>query len=201
MKKNNSIRIACLSLILFLLCPMIAYAETKTADIITITSQKDLLVMFIFETEIVDIVFIAPDGTRYTSDHESVECACGNLWMTYRIKDAMPGTWAVEYDLKSNTAIEYSIIDETTGIWIQYINILEQSEESVAIEFLAEGGSEGQKYQYVLSVIDVHTNELVEIETGTADSGAVIQCFIPMAQFGTGEYCVQLYVYYSDGER
>lgn len=85
---------------------------SKQAELTSVPGGTDLAVMFTFDKEIVDIIFISPSGKRKTPSDSDVGYSSGDLWGTYRITDAEAGTWSVEYDLKSNSAIEYSIIDE-----------------------------------------------------------------------------------------
>ena len=65
--------------------PIEVHAETKEAELITIEEERDLVVMFSYDKEIVDIIFISPDGVRYADSDKDVETSSGELWKTYRI--------------------------------------------------------------------------------------------------------------------
>ena len=115
----------CMSLFLLLI---MAYgsrvlAETTTSVITNLSRQQDLTVHFTFDVGTVDIVFISPAGERKSKGDEDVEFAEGGKWATYRIHDAQPGTWQVEYDFGENTSIDYSVIRDDYGLWIQSFTI------------------------------------------------------------------------------
>lgn len=86
--------------------------KNKQVELVTIDKVKDLAVMFTFEAEIVDLIFISPSGSRFFANDGITKHATGDLWVTYRITDAEIGTWKIEYELKGNNQIEYSIIDD-----------------------------------------------------------------------------------------
>ena len=150
--------------------PIEVHAETKDAELITIEEEKDLVVMFSYDKEIVDIVFISPDGVRYVDSDKDVETSSGELWKTYRIKNAVAGTWKVEYDLKSNVEIQYSIIEDSVGLWLQYLNVIEQTEDTITLSFLAENAKNDGYYNYVISAIQSNSDGNQEIASGSAGS-------------------------------
>lgn len=187
-----------LSFALMLWEPLTAYAAPKQAEIVTTEKRKDLVVMFTFDKEIVDIIFISPSGQKFSANDDSVEYSYGDLWATYRIKDAEVGTWKVEYDLKGNSSIEYSIIEDDAGIWIQYLTIQEQTSESLKLSFQADYEIEEISYNYVITAINMDDNEKIELYNGSASSGAEKVIEVPMKALSSGEYKIQLEVYYSN---
>lgn len=56
-----------------------ASAETKQAELITLERQGDLAVMFTFDSEPVDIVFISPSGQEKRVSDPDVEFTGGGL--------------------------------------------------------------------------------------------------------------------------
>lgn len=179
--------------------PIEVHAETKDAELITIEEEKDLVVMFSYDKEIVDIVFISPDGVRYVDSDKDVETSSGELWKTYRIKNAVAGTWKVEYDLKSNVEIQYSIIEDSVGLWLQYLNVIEQTEDTITLSFLAENAKNDGYYNYVISAIQSNSDGNQEIASGSAGSGQEETVKVSLSNLTSGEYKFQVQVYYNDG--
>ena len=124
------------------------HAETKQGEITRMQSQGDLTVMFTFDSEVVDITFISPSGAKVTASDENVEYAAGDLWCTYRIRDAAAGSWKAEYDLGSNSQITYSIIEDDYGLWIQYFKVGAVSDGRIPFSFEADFAGETILYQY-----------------------------------------------------
>lgn len=95
-----------------------AFAETETATLTTLETSGDLTVMFTYDSERPDITFISPSGDRYSEDsgEDVVESAHGDYWSTYKIINAEAGEWQVEYDKKSNTSLEFSIVEGEEGL-------------------------------------------------------------------------------------
>ncbi len=199
-----------------------ASAETKQAELITLERQGDLAVMFTFDSEPVDIVFISPSGQEKRVSDPDVEFTGGGLWSTYRISDAEAGTWLVEYDLKSNSGIDYSIIEDDFGLWIQYLEVDNADgekilsgggepgavsggqeektvlgEEQVSVRFEAECESEVLRYNYTLYAIDtLDTGANLMLSSGTARSGEEKQITVRLTSLSGGSYVLRLEVYY-----
>jgi len=199
----DKVKKALLHMIVFVLLfagvchPIEVHAETKEAELITLEKEQDLAVMFSYDKEIVDLVFISPDGVRYVDSDKDVETASGELWKTYRIKNAVAGTWKVEYDLKSNVEIQYSIIEDSVGLWLQYLNVIEQTDDTITLSFLAKNATNDEDYNYVISVIQSNGNQ--EIASGRAVSGQEEIVKVSLSNLTSGEYKFQVQVYYNDG--
>lgn len=98
----------------------VSFAEVKTADLLTHEEQGDLTVCFAFEKENVDITFISPSGQEFTADDtDKVVFGEGELWATYRIINAEAGAWKVSYDLKSNSYIDFTLVEAAQNIVVQ----------------------------------------------------------------------------------
>lgn len=191
--------IMCFCIMLLLItgfsCPIEVHAATKTADIVTLKEAEDLTVMFRYDKEIVDIVFIAPDGTRYAESNGNVKTSSGDLWKVYQIPDAQAGNWKVEYDLKGNTVIEYSIRDNAAGIWIREFKVDEQKSDALAMSFMAEQKENGSYYNYIISAIDTTNNECYELKRGNARAGTSETVDVSLSELSSGTYEIQLQVY------
>lgn len=123
-------------------------AQIKEAPIAELEREQELAVVFTFDRSVVDLTFISPSGQRLTKDDANVEYAEGELWATYRIAQAEQGQWSVEYDLQQNTEIAYSVLEETQGIWIQYLNVGEISGSRLQLGFEADSDSGDISYEY-----------------------------------------------------
>lgn len=178
--------------------PMEVHAETKTANLVTLNETEDLTVMFRYDKEVVDIVFIAPDGTRYSEGNGNVKTSGGALWKVYQIKDAQVGTWKVEYDLKSNSEIKYSIRDDA-GLWIRELNIVEQKNSTLTLSFMAEQKESGAYYDYIVTAIDVDSNECYELTRNAARAGKNETVDVSLRRLSSGNYVIQLQVYCTVG--
>lgn len=199
-------------------------AETKQAELITLGQQRDLAVMFTFDREPVDIVFISPSGQEKKASDPDVEYAGGGLWSTYRITDAEAGTWLVQYDLKTNSAIEYSIIEDDFGLWIQYLEMDRADgetilsgggepgsgsqdkksvigEERADVRFEADCGTEALSYQYTLYAVDTaDAGTSVKLSSGTARAREEKKITVRLTSLSSGSYALRLEAYYRAGE-
>lgn len=198
--KKGLLSIICILLLSVLEVPLDVHAETKSRSITTLKEQQDLTVMFSFETEVVDIIFVSPSGDKLDASSHGVEMATGELWSTYRVKDAEAGRWSVEYDLKSNSKIAYSIIDEQAGLWIQYFHLSEIVDGQMNVTFLAENSREGLRYKYEIHAIDVKdSGTSIELESGNGTAGEEITVPLSLGEIVSGEYQLLLEVYYKSG--
>lgn len=196
-------------------------ADTKQAELITTEEQRDLAVMFTFDKEVVDIVFVSPSGEEKRASDPDVDYVGGELWSTYRISDAEAGTWLVQYDLKANSGIDYSIIEDDYGLWIQYVEIdgvngekiIEGgenpdtddkrnaiSEERVRVRFEADCESEVVSYNYTLYAVDTtDAGASVQLASGTARSGEEKSLTVRLTSLSSGSYVLKLEVYHRAG--
>lgn len=190
-------------LTMFQLCiySQTVYAAAKQSEIVTLEKQKDLTVMFSFDREVVDITFISPSGVRKTSNDTDVEYSSGDLWSTYRIKDAQAGTWSVEYDLQKNSEINYSIMEEDYGLWIQYFNISDITDDKAKIVFQADCEAENIDYSYEIYAISTTDETAVsKVATGNAKSNEAKELEIKLDALSDDDYVLRLDVYYRNGE-
>lgn len=176
------------------------YAETKQKEIITLEAPKDLAVMFLFDKEIVEIEFISPSGNKKTSSDSDVNYTSGDLWSTYRISNAEAGTWKVEYDLKTNSTIEYSVIEDDYGLWIQYFNVNKTAEDTIKAVFEADCETEVIHYSYEIYAVNTADNNFIyKISDGSAESNKENETEIKLDSLPSGNYVFRLDVFYRDG--
>lgn len=194
--------IICLFFVIAVWCfPIMTHAETKEAVLDTLSKTEDLLVMFTFDKEVVNITFISPSGQEYGVGSDRVESSSGKSWSTYRVKDAEAGEWKIRYDLGKNSQIEYSMIDENAGIWIQYFTMSNISGTTLNVAFEADHESENINYSYSVYVVSEKEEESEkEVASGNALSGEKTECSIDLNQISTGTYKLRLEVTYSEGE-
>ncbi len=181
--------------------PFTARAETKRAELTTLEETQDLIVNFLFDVEIVDITLFSPSGDELTSDDPRVEVVTGDLWATYRVADAERGAWSVEYDLKSNRQIQYSIIEENNGLWIQYFKISKKDSGHMKVRFEADCESRVQEYDYEIYAIPVPNDGSTQLlASGRAVSEKNQNVKIPLSGISSGRYQLSLEISCVDGE-
>lgn len=184
-----------------LFIPEKVYAENRQAEIISLERQQDLVVLFYFEKEVVDITFISPSGVRMTSADLGVEVSFGDLWSTYRISNAEIGDWSVEYDLKSNNYIQYSVIEENYGLWIQYFTISKVEKNMLAVNFQADCENRKLSYNYeIYAISDSNMKFPQKLLSGQAMSNEEHAVEISLSTLSSGNYQLRLNVTYSDGD-
>lgn len=199
LKRTRIILYICLLLFVFNAIQITVYAETKQTEITTLNKQKDLTVMFTFDKENVDITFISPSGEKLTSNSDGVETAQGNLWSTYRIKDAEPGKWSVEYDSGSNSEIAYSIIEDDYGLWIQYLNIEKSNVEELELQFQADFEGEDIYYKYEIYAISTSdSNAVCRLTDGNARANEEKSLKVNLRALSSDEYVLRLNAFYDD---
>lgn len=146
--------------------PMQTFAEVKQAEIVDLDKTRDLKVSFDFETEVVDITFISPSGERKTKDSNDVEFKEDNLWVLYTIKNAEPGKWSVEYDLKTNSSIGCNVMDKDVndyGLWVNNVSAKEIDENTIQLEFETDFYGEDLPYIYEVRAISTTNNRISDV--------------------------------------
>ena len=193
----------CMSLFLLLITASgsRALAETTTSVIANLSRQQDLTVHFTFDATTVDITFISPTGERKTKGDEGVEFAEGGKWATYRIHDAQPGTWQVEYDFGENTSIDYSIIKDNYGLWIQSFtmgDLLEDGRLSVSFQADCDDLS---RYNYeIYATADDDQGDDEKIAEGSTSANELCEIALRVGNLSSGTYTLRLEVYGYDGD-
>ena len=177
------------------------YAAPKQKQLVNLENQQDLVVMFVFDAEVVDITFISPSGASITIEDSEVECNSGDLWRTYKITNAEAGRWSVEYDLQKNTEITYSIIESNYGLWLQYLNVGSITEDSVSVAFEADCETETLHYAYEIYAVSTEDTSFInKLVAGGAKSGEEKSVELDLTSLSSGNYVFRVDVYYDDGD-
>ena len=176
-------------------------AETKVVQIAELDTKQDLAVSFMFQKEVVEMTFISPSGKRLDSKSDGVEYATKDLWAVYRIKDAEAGKWSVEYDLGSNAYIDYSIISDDLGIFIQNFEIKNTDSTSATASFEVTKKGDNVEYSYEILALDTSddTSETVTIRESSAWTNEKVEKNVSLSDLSSGTYIFALKVYYSTG--
>lgn len=199
MKKTRIILCIYLLLLIYNAIHFTVYAETKQTEIATLNKQGDLTVMFTFDKKNVDITFISPSGEKFDSNNDGVEKAEGDLWSTYRIRDAEPGTWSVEYDLGPNSEIVYSVIEDDYGLWIQYLNIESSNGAELDLKFQADFERENIYYTYeIYAISTTDSNTICMLINGNARANEEKSLRVNLRALSSDDYVLRLDVFYED---
>ena len=177
------------------------HAETTTSAITTLSRQQDLTVNFTFDVKTVDVVFISPSGERKAKGDEGVEFAEGEKWATYRIHDAQAGTWQVEYDFGENSSIDYSVIKDDYGLWIQSFDLGAMT-ESDRIPVVFQADSEyvsGYNYE-IFAVSGEEQGDDKKIGDGYANANEPCEVNLRLNDLSSGTYTLRLEIYGYDGD-
>lgn len=180
-------------------CTVRTYAETR--EIINIREEQDLVVNFIFDTEIVDITLVGPDGKRYTKDSSEVKYSSGELWATYMIPHAGEGKWSVDFERGRNEKIDYSIIDSNLGLGIQYFNVDNIGPDSIDVSFRTDfADNSDSSYKFEITAKNENDPELSSIIAyGSSRGGEEVSTSIDTSKLISGDYSLEMYAYiYSD---
>lgn len=146
--------------------PIQAFAEVKQAELVETHETRDLKVSFDFETEVVDITFISPSGERKTKDSADVEFKEDDLWALYTIKNAEPGKWSVEYDLKTNSSIDGNVMtgDVTEyELWVKNVSAKEIDGNTIQLGFETTFYGEDIPYIYEVRAISTTNNRISDV--------------------------------------
>lgn len=192
--------LCCLFFVCFMLKAQTVSAETRQAELVKTDIQQDLAVMFTFDTEIVDLVFISPSGQEKTASDPDVSYVSGDLWSTYRISQAEAGVWSVRYDLKGNSGIDYSIIEDNSGLWLQYLE-MERNDSKVSLKFRADCESKSLNYTYTIYAVNTENpKDIVQLLSGRAQSDKEISVSCGLDSLSGGNYVLRVDVYCQDGD-
>ncbi|MDE5588572.1 MAG: hypothetical protein K2J60_05450 [Acetatifactor sp.] len=178
-----------------------ANAETESTRIVTMPGGQDLTVMFSFDRENVDITFISPSGSRISRGDEGLEFAEGELWSTYRISEAEEGPWQVEYDKGANSEIQYSILEESYGLWIQYVRQDRVDGENLTVSFQTDCESGDVRYNYELWAVNSEDSSMSDIiSSGSARANQEETVTASLSSLNSGRYILRLEVSSREGD-
>lgn len=176
-------------------------AEPGRTLIAGMPGGQDLTVMFSFDQENVDITFISPSGSRISKGDERLEFAEGELWSTYRVTDAEAGDWWVEYDKGANDQIQYSVLEDSYGLWIQYVRLDGVADEKLTVSFRADWENGDIYYNYELWAVNSQDSSLsVKLSSGSARANQEKTVEASLASLNSGSYTLKLEVNCREGD-
>lgn len=156
--------------------PVTARAEVVETDLLTVEKEEDFTVMFEYEGERPEIVFISPSGKEYgegLSAETELVYAHGEGWSTYKVIAAECGTWKIRCDKKNNAYVEYGFISVVDGLAIQSFHVVSLEERQAVLNFdVTMGEDEVIQYHYTVSAIaGENTGGKKEVISGYASTG------------------------------
>ncbi len=125
--------------ILFSCLCVTASAAEKTADLFTLEESKNMGIAVTYDVTAPSVKFIAPNGDEYGSTAISqgkMEFHDTGDALFYRIPNAMPGTWKIVYDKKTNTECEVSYSPYVEAFTIDSFNYTMVNNETMDVSFL-----------------------------------------------------------------
>ncbi len=185
--QKTATAVAVLLLALLLVCPAQAMAEETEAEFIYLETPGEFTVMFTYDGEQPEIVFISPSGKEYgegISSEEEFLYAHGSSggWSTYKVLHGEAGQWRLRCDKKNNEEITYQLVEVVNGICIQSFVIEKIEDGSATVAFEVTKGEEETEYAYTISAVTGASDALVkkELKTGRASTGTRMEESMPL---------------------
>ncbi len=181
------IRIIVGILVLFMMLPgaVTVRAEEVEENLIKLEEEGDFTVMFTYEGERPEIIFISPSGKEYAegvSTEAELLSSHGEGWSTYKVIAAEAGQWKVRCDKKDNEEIEYVFVKEVDGLCIQSFDIVSIEEKNATLSFdVSMGEDEKIRYNYTITAIVGEDDSAgKELASGSAYTGEVKEVNVAM---------------------
>ena len=172
------------------------FAESKEVDLISLDEEKDIVVTFTFDKEIVNVDFIKPDGT--IEDDVKKEENEEEKWCIYSIDEADAGDWKIRYDKGENENIEYSIVEQERSIVVDSFNHTFNRNEITASFKILDKENKNINYE----IIAVDNNEtssgeqkLYKLKDGVVSSNVDVNVNIGLFELPSGTYRLKLNVH------
>lgn len=186
----------CVLTVMFVLCAEVfAFAQTKTAELVTLDSDTNLTICVGYEKEEPTVSFISPDGDEVKEGSEGVEVKrdTEGKKIYFQISNAKRGDWKIVYDKKSNSQISVDFGKFSDGIWINSVktgkldgNILEVS--------LDVSQTENIKYDYNIYAAVVDADGVITgkklLKSGNATANEVLATTVDLTPLATGSYYI-----------
>lgn len=192
---------AVLLLALLLVFPARAMAEETEAELIYLETPGEFTIMFTYDGERPEIVFLSPSGKEYgegISSEEEFLYAHGSSggWSTYKVLHGEAGQWRLRCDKKNNKEITYQLVEVVNGICIQSFTIENLEERSATVAFEVTKGEEETEYTYTISAVSGEKGEQVkkELKTGRAWTGVPQEESVPLTISSGEDYRLLLEV-------
>lgn len=172
---------------LLVVFPARAMAEETETEFIYLETPGEFTVMFTYDGEQPEVVFISPSGKEYgegISSEEEFLYAHGSLggWSTYKVLHGEAGQWRLRCDKKNNEEITYQLVEVVNGICIQSFAIVNMEDGFATVSFEVTKGEEETEYAYTISAVAGASDALVkkELKTGRASTGALLEESVPL---------------------
>lgn len=203
MKKTKKyISILCTFVLLMLSFPLSALAETKTADLIKLEADTNISVVIEYDSEMPAISFVAPDNTVLKASDSNVTVVNGNMAVNYQIRNASAGQWKINYDKKSNSKLNYTVVPFADDFWIDSFTVGAVDESYVPVSFMA-GYTSDVSYSYQIEAVTLDSNAQVsgakQLTNGYATSNDECKINVNISSLETyDKYYLMLTVFYDD---
>jgi len=180
------------------------HAREIETDLITLKKQQDLTVLFHYEGQRPEIVFISPKGDAIRESDTTgtkIESAHGEHWSTYKIYDAEAGKWKVRCNKRDNLDVNFSIVEEIDGLCIQNFDIVSIEQDKAKLNFLVTMGEDDDiYYRYTISaVVDDNNSGGRALKSGRAKAGDEQELEIDLLLSSFKGYRLLLEVTVTDG--
>lgn len=186
---------------LLLVFPARAMAEETEAELVYLETPGEFTVMFTYDGERPEIVFISPSGKEYgegISSEDEFLYAHGSLggWSTYKVLHGEAGQWRLRCDKKNNEEITYQLVEVVNGICIQSFSIVDMENGFATVAFEVTKGEEEAEYTYTISAVATEAGERVkkELKTGRAHTGTLQEESVPLTISSGEDYRLLLEV-------
>lgn len=184
--------------------------ETGTAtpqwveqELLTMETAGEFTVMFYYEGEQPEIIFISPTGVEYKEGafpETEFLSAHGDGWSTYKVWNAEAGQWKVRCDKKDNEEIAYTLLDMVESICIQELSLIDISGTTANVRFEVTKGEEVTGYHYTIyAVTKGQQTAKQKLTTGTAYTGEPVELFVEL-NISSCEECYLLLEVVHSGE-
>lgn len=164
----------------------------------------EFTVMFYYEGEQPEIIFISPTGVEYgegISPETEFLSAHGDGWSTYKVLNAEAGQWRLRCDKKNNEEIEYTMVDVVNSICIQNFSLTGIQGTTATVCFEVTKGEESVWYDYTIYAVAKGAETVKQkLKTGSALAGEVTEIGVALDISSRAEYYLLLDVVHNDGE-
>lgn len=164
-------------MILIIAMPGVAYAASETKDLFTLEESYHMAVSILFDKEMPDVSFTAPDGAVIAGT--SLRYESGDDWVQYYIPHAAVGSWKITYDQKSNTEFEihYSSYMEPVIISSFVVETNSDNNDSrIPVQFAVDGDNT-DSYQWQIYAVVTENDSVVGekmLDEGSASFGEAV---------------------------
>lgn len=188
------------AIIIVISLPLTAVAAGETKELFTIDSSYNMAVSVLFDNEMPDVSFIAPNGK--VIEGISLQYDSGDDWIQFYIPNAMAGTWAITYDKKSNTQLEINYSSYMNPIAISEFIFDSVNNGRISAHFVVNGEATA-RYQWQIYAVVSEQGSVVGEKKLTEGSAALGETITQDVYVGDltdySNYQLRLDVWQKDG--